>query len=76
MKKKDVGILPWKSGSEIEAARLEFWRSRKGFDEELGKLLEKIQKDFCRKWFERFDSIAKGFRFLVFTCVRGIAIMM
>jgi len=28
-----------------EAARLEFWRSRKGFDEELGKLLEKIQKE-------------------------------
>lgn len=28
------------------------------------------------KWFEWFDSIAQGFRFLVFTCVRGIAIMM
>lgn len=28
-----------------EAVRLEFWRSRKGFDDQLGKLVEKIQKE-------------------------------
>jgi hypothetical protein len=28
----------------LQAVRLEFWRSRKGFDDQLGKLVEKIQK--------------------------------
>ena len=37
-------MLPQSSKSNREAVRLEFWRSRKAFDSELGRLAEKLEK--------------------------------
>jgi len=58
-------LLAWNFG-EVVKASMKSWES----------CWRRFRRTSVGKWFEWFDSIAQGFRFLVFTCVRGIAIMM